>query len=130
MGRGRKVKGITYRDGHLKVVPYQSYGDIISERGGAETMEELLKQLMEQMGNRFDRLEQRLENVEQRLENIEKDVREVKIDLKHLQSKANTIETRVLQLDTTIRLVHKQYSDLWLDVNVMKEMNKQQLSSQ
>lgn len=56
-------------------------------------MEELLKQLIEQMNNRFDQVDQRFEKIDQRFgqmdqrfDGLEKDVKELKVGQAQLQN--------------------------------------------
>ncbi|WP_113927123.1 hypothetical protein [Bacillus sp. P14.5] len=57
-------------------------------------MEELLKQFMKQMNNRFDQVDQRFVSIEGRLDGLTKDVKELKVGQDRLQARQDQLQAR------------------------------------
>jgi chromosome segregation ATPase len=57
-------------------------------------MEELLKQFMEQMNNRFDQVDQRFVSIEGRLDGLTKDVKELKVGQDRLQARQDQLQVK------------------------------------
>lgn len=57
-------------------------------------MEELLKQFMKQMNNRFDQVDQRFVSIEGRLDGLTKDVKELKVGQDRLQARQDQLQVR------------------------------------
>lgn len=88
---------------------------------GFQEILEAISRMEQRMGQRFDHLENRMGSMEQRLDSVEIELKEIRSDLRDFHTQVNTLEHRMITLDTTIRIVNRQFSDLKLDVDVLKE---------
>lgn len=83
-------------------------------------MDEQILQLLETVNAKLDDMNNRLTKIEDEQNSSRVEITRQFDDLK---TQINTLEHRVITLDKTIRIVYQQYSDLKLDVELMKQDN-------